>query len=155
MLAELGKVVDPYSYNFLGILRTAKKRHLYTKRMTHEEIQRQRGAGGTYSIVGDPAFSVTIDEFVAYESGDNGYTLIHELFHGAAGSGRGYDHTQMANAAYNAAQANPSLKKELQRHGITGPRAVIYTPTGYVEGDDFWNASVFDKILRLACPERK
>jgi hypothetical protein len=154
ILAELGKIVDPYSYNFLGIFRKAKdQRPLYTKRMTPEERQRHRGVGGTYSIVGDPAFYIWIDEYQAYESGDNGYTLIHELFHGAAGSGTGYTHTDMANAAYRAASANPALMKEVQRHGIKEPRLVRYTREGYVEGDDFFNASVFDNILRLGCPQ--
>ena len=156
ILAELGKIVDPYSYNFLGIFRKAKdQRLLYTKRMTPEEVQRQRGLGGTNSIVGDPAFSIYIDEYQAYESGDNGYTLIHELFHGAAGSGKGYTHTDMATAAYNAAQANSALFKEVQRHGIKGLRQVRYTREGYVEADDFYNASVFDNILRFGCPQPK
>jgi len=153
MLAELGKIVDPYSYNFLSIFRKAKdQRPLYTKRMTQEEIKRQRGAGGTYSIIGDPAFNIVIDEHLAYYSGDDGYTLIHELFHGAAGFGEGYNHTQMAAAAYGAAQANPALKNEVLRHGIKPPTNVIYTRGAYVERDDFFNSSVFDNILRLGCP---
>jgi hypothetical protein len=156
MLAELGKIVDPYSYNFWAIFRKAKdQRSLTTKRMTPQEIERQRGVGGTHSIVGDPAFSVYIDEYRAYESGDNGYTLIHELFHGAAGSGKGYTHTDMATAAYSAALANPALMKEVQKHGIKGPRQVTYTHGEFVEADDFYNASVFDNILRFGCPQPK
>lgn len=116
---------------------------------------RPRGVGGTNSIVGDRAFYVWIDEHRAYGSGDNGYTLIHELFHGAAGSGNGYNHTQMANAAYNAARANPTLMKEWQRTANKSPRSVTYTPDGYVEADDFHNASVFDDMLRLGCPQPK
>ena len=153
ILAELGKIVDPYSYNFLAIFRKAKdQRPLYTIRMTPEEMKRQRLAGGAHSIVGDPAFYIFLNEHLAYESGDNGYTLIHELFHGAAGSDTGYNHTQMATAAYYAAQANPAMMKELQKHGIKAPRNVIYTPGAYVETDDFYNADIFNRILRLGCP---
>jgi hypothetical protein len=59
----------------------------------------------------------------------------------------------MAAAAYNAAQANPALMKEVQRHGITAPRNVIYTQGAYSEKDDFYNAvNVFNSIIQLACP---
>lgn len=68
-------------------------------------------------------------------------------------SGKGYTHSDMATAAYNAAQANPALKKELQRHGIKAPRYVSYIPGAYVEADDFYNASVYENILRLGCPQ--
>jgi hypothetical protein len=43
--------------------------------------------------------------------------------------------------------------KEVQRHGITAPRNVIYTQGAYSEKDDFYNAvNVFNSIIQLACP---
>jgi hypothetical protein len=152
ILAELGKEHRPYSNNFPSIFRKAGNR-ISTRQMTPNELK--KGWGGTYSTVGDPAFYIFIDEgqynWGAYQGG---YILIHELFH-AAGSSLQYDHTQMANAAYNAAKSNPVLWKELVRHGIENkkPRVVDYTPGKYVEADDWFNASVFDFIIRYGCPK--
>jgi hypothetical protein len=69
---------------------------------------------------------------------------------GAAGSGNQYTHYNMAQAAYNAAMANPALKKEVQRHGIKGPRE---TQGRFVEADDRYNSSVFESIIQLGWPK--
>ena len=151
ILAELGREHRPYSNNFPSIFRKAGDR-LSTRQMTVEE--KKAGWGGAFSVVGDPAFYIYIDEG-EYNWGNyaGGYILIHELFH-AAGSSKGYNHTQLANAAYNAAKSNPALWKELVRHGVKQPKVVDYSSEEkYVKADDWFNAAVFDFIIRFGCPK--
>ena len=118
-------------------------------RMTAEE--KKEGWGGTHSRVGDPAFYVYLDEDI-FNLGD-GFILVHELFHGAAGSGPGYNHTEMADAAYNAALANPRFMKYMNRHGgLKAPRQVDYSrPWKDIKVDDWYNASIFDSTARTGC----
>lgn len=77
--------------------------------------------------------------------------MIHELFHGAPNSGSWY-HTQMAQAAYNVAAANPSMMSRLKNTNHAGPpRAVDYT--GEVnKADDWYNAGIFDAVVKIGCP---
>jgi hypothetical protein len=51
--------------------------------------EKKKRLGGAYSRVGDPAFYIYLGE---PEYAKDPYLLIHELFHGAAGTGKGYTH---------------------------------------------------------------
>jgi len=153
ILAELGKIRDPYSYNFLGIFRPAKDRGSFdTVRLTAE--QKKERLGGTYSTISDPNFYIELDEGL-FNRGDltAGYVMIHELFHGATSSGRGYNHTQMAEAAYNVALSNPAVMNKLKNTGHAGPpKRVDYTPGKFNKADDWYNAGIFDAVVKIGCP---
>jgi hypothetical protein len=76
------------------------------------------------------------------------YLLIHELFHGAAGTGKGYTHFEMATAAYTVALADPAFMKYANRHGgLKEPKLPDYSK----DHDDWYNADVFDRIARHGC----
>jgi hypothetical protein len=60
----------------------------------------------------------------------------------------------MATAAYNAAKSNPTLWKDLVRHGVKEPKVVDYSSgEKHVRADDWFNAGVFDFIIRYGCPK--
>jgi hypothetical protein len=110
--------------------------------LTAEE--KKKGLGGTHNSVSDPSFYIYLEDSYAFDP----YILIHELFHGADGSGRGYTHYEMAKAAYNAASADSAFMKWINRHGgLKEPRRPDYSrdPT------DWYNADVFDSIARYGC----
>ena len=154
ILAELGKIRNPYSYNFLGIFRPAKDRTSFdTVRLTAEE--KKERLGGTHSTISDPNFYIELDEGLFNRSDlTAGYVTIHELFHGASASRTGYNHTEMAQAAYNVALSNPAVMNKLKNTGHSGPpRQVDYTPGGnFNKANDWYNAGVFDTIVRIGCP---
>ena len=80
--------------------------------------------------------------------------MIHELFHGATSSSKGYDHSEMAQAAYNVALSILAVANKLKNYGNSGPpKKVDYTPGGhFVKADDWYNAGVFGAIVRIGCP---
>lgn len=80
ILAELGKIRDPYSYNFGSIFRRANdNERFHTVILTPQQLR--NGLGGTHSTIGDPAFKVDLDVGL-FNRGDftAGYVMIHELF---------------------------------------------------------------------------
>jgi RHS repeat-associated protein len=153
ILAELGKIRDPYSFDFKDIFQKAKvEQKFHTVRLTPEQLK--NGLGGTYSVIGDPAFYIELDAGL-FNRGDltAGYVMFHELFHGAPGSGQAFNHTEMARAAYSVALSDPAVMKRLGNYGHSGPpRPVDYTPGKYNKVDDWYNAGVFDAIVRIGCP---
>ena len=107
--------------------------------------RKKKRLGGTHKSVGDPNFYIYLDED---SYANDPYILIHELFHGADGSGEGYTHFQMANAAYNVARADSAFMKWMKRHGgLKEPRLADYTR----DPIDRYNADVFDSIARYGC----
>jgi RHS repeat-associated protein len=154
ILAELGKIRDPYGYNFRGIFRAAKSRTSFdTVRLTAE--QKKGGLGGTHSTISDPNFYIELDQGL-FNRGDltAGYVMIHELFHGAPASGSWYTHTDMAQAAYNVTLSNPAVMNKLKNTNYTGPpRQVDYTPGGKTnKADDWYNSGIFDAVVKIGCP---
>jgi hypothetical protein len=139
----LAQLKDPYSTNFLDVLKKAKEFPLYTRHLTADE--KKKRFGGTINSVAAPNFSIYLDE-ASYAN--DPFLLIHELFHGADGSGAGYTHFQMANAVYTAAQADPAFMKWINRHGgLKKPREPDYSR----DPDDWYNADVFDSLAKPGC----
>jgi hypothetical protein len=138
----LAQLKDPHSKNLLDILKAAKGR-LFTRNLSDEE--KKKRLGGAYSRVGDPAFYIYLGE---PEYAKDPYLLIHELFHGAAGTGKGYTHFEMATPAYKVALADPAFMKYANRHGgLKEPKLPDYSK----DHDDWYNADVFDRIARHGC----
>ncbi|HXS00122.1 MAG TPA: fibronectin type III domain-containing protein [Pyrinomonadaceae bacterium] len=143
----LGQLKDPYSKDILKVLKKAKEYPLYTRHMTADELK--EGLGGTHKSVTNPAFYIYLDES-SYAK--NPFLLIHELFHGADGAGNGYNHTEMAKAAINAALADPVFMKYINRHGgMPVPKEVDYSSKEWKSRDDWPNAQIFDSLVRLNC----
>ena len=141
----LAQLKDPHSKNLLDILKAAKGR-LFTRNLSDEE--KKKRLGGTHSRVGDPAFYIYLGEA---EYANDPYLLIHELFHGAAGTGTGYTHFAMATAAYKVALADPTFMKYANRHGgLREPKPPDYSPDSK-DPEDWYNADVFDRIARHGC----
>jgi YD repeat-containing protein len=141
----LAQMKDPDSKNLLDILKAAKGR-LFTRNLSEE--QKKKALGGTQSRVGDPAFDIYLDE-AAYAN--DPYLLIHELFHAAAGTGTGYNHFEMATAAYKVALADPAFMKYANRHGgLKEPKLPDYSADSK-DPADWYNAAVFDNIARHGC----
>ena len=155
ILAELGKIRDPYSYNFGSIFTKAKDGNkFHTVRLTPEQLK--TALGGTNSVIGDPAFNVDLDQGL-FNRGDftAGYIMFHELFHGASGSVQ-YNHTEMAQAAYNVALSNPTVMKKLQNYGTPGPpKPVDYTRGKVSVPNDWYNAGIFDAVIKIGCTKPK
>jgi hypothetical protein len=141
----LAQLKDPHSNNLLDILKAAKGR-LFTRKLSDEE--KKKGFGGTHSRVGDPAFYIYLGDA---EYANDPYLLIHELFHGAAGSGTSYTHFDMATAAYKVALADPAFMKYANRHGgLKEPKPPDYSPDSK-DPEDWYNADVFDRVARHGC----
>lgn len=154
ILAELGKIRDPYSYNFRGIFRPAKDRKkISTVDLTPE--QEKEGLGGTHSTISDPAFYINLDKGLFGRSDlTAGYVMIHELFHAAPSSGGTFNHTEMAQAAYNVALSSPGVMNKLKTYSTSGPpKRVNYSPGGtFSKADDWYNAGIFDAVVKIGCP---
>lgn len=72
-------------------------------------------------------------------------------FHGAGASAQ-YNHTEMAQAAYNVALSNPAVMNKLKNYGTPGPpKPVDYSPGRYNKADDWYNAGIFDAVARIGC----
>lgn len=141
----LAQLKDPQSNNLLDILKAAQGR-LFTRNLSDEE--KKKRLGGTHSRVGDPAFYIYLGEA---EYANDPYLLIHELFHGAAGTGKGYTHFEMATAAYKAALADPAFMKYANRHGgLREPKRPDYSPDSQ-DPEDWYNGDVFDRVARHGC----
>lgn len=133
----LAQLKDPHSNNLLDVLKAAKGRR-FTRNLSDEE--KKKRLGGTHSRVGDPAFYIYLDE-AAYAN--DPYLLIHELLHGAAGSGEGYTHFDMATAAYKVALAEPAFMKYANRHGgLKEPKTPDYSADSK-DPEDWYNAECF------------
>ena len=141
----LAQLKDPHSKNLLDILEAAKGR-LFTRTLSEEEKKKRHG--GTHSRAGDPSFYIYLGEA---EYANDPYLLIHELFHGAAGTGTGYTHLDMATAAYKVALADATFMKYANRHGgLKEPKLPDYSPSSK-DPEDWYNADVFDSIARHGC----
>ena len=144
--AILAQLKDPYSTTFLNVLKKAKEYPLYTKRLTAEE--KKKRVGGAHKSVGAPDFYIYLDED---SYANDPYSLIHELFHGASGTGTTYTHFDMATAAYKVALADPAFMKYANRHGgLKEPKLPDYS-TDSKDPEDWYNADVFDRIARHGC----
>src|SRR6185369_1554227 len=111
--------------------------------LTAEEMKKRYG--GTHKSVTNPSFSIYLDE---EKYANDPYLLIHELFHAADGSGEGYSHYDLANAAIAVAQADPTFMTYAKRHGGL---KTAKTPDYSRDPDDWYNADVFDSIARPGC----
>jgi len=142
----LAQLKDSHSNNLLDILKAAKGR-LFTRNLSDEE--KKKRWGGTHSIVSNNDFYIELDEAIY---ANDPYLLIHELFHGAAGTGTGYTHLDMATAAYKVALADPAFMKYANRHGgLKEPnKTPDYSPASK-DPEDWYNADVFDRIARKGC----
>jgi hypothetical protein len=146
ILAELGAIRNPHNYNFAGIFRTAKNRGVFRSvRLSDEELKKR--LGGTNSIISDRSLIIEVDERHFNRSDLAAeYILIHEIFHASPASGRPYNHFEMARAAYKVAAAQ-GLSKKLGNTNTPGvPQA------GDDEKSDWYNAGLFDNVVRLGCP---
>ena len=148
ILADLAKTRKPYSPSFMTIFNQADILGAYhTVKLSKEQLK--KGLGGTSSIVGDPSLVIMVDvtNFNRVDNHGNpsynaGYITIHETFHAAPASGPWYSHFEMAQAAYNVAVAQDLFKNQ----SLASPRR------GTDEATDWYNAGIFDAVVRKGCP---
>lgn len=153
ILAELGSMRDPHNYNFAGIFRTARDRGVFRSiRLSAEQLKKR--LGGVTSTISDPSLRIEVDERLFNRSDFTaGYIIIHELFHASPAVGPWYTHEEMAVAAYNVALSNDAVMKKLKNYGTPGPpKSVSLDPSKYNEAHDWYNAGVFDAVVRIGCP---
>jgi len=148
ILEELNKIHTAYSTDFATNFQAARDQNAYHVVRLPDEVRAHERVGGTSSVIGDPSFKIEVD-ITNFNRPDfsAGYVTIHETFHGSSKSRAGYIHRQMAQAAYNVAMANPSIFSRLQNYGHKDPPR-----KGPTKVDDWYNAGLFDDILRIGCP---
>lgn len=147
ILHELSKIREPESYSFSSIFNKAVEKGLiHSVKLPDGEYKKR--FGGVNAIISDPSVRINVDSRQAdREDLSAGYITIHELFHASPASGPMYSHREMAIAAYNVAEADGLLKK-LGNTNTPGPPR-----TGETEADDWYNAGIFDNVVRLGCPK--